>query len=85
MRHAANAQPQRIVTDETAPLRVSEQRPTHAGYVTNMTVGRGLAPAAVFRFAKNRSPTAWAITPPPTLRATPLINEGGKFAALRGT
>ena len=28
------------------------------------TVGRGLAPAAVFCSAKNRSPTAWAITPP---------------------
>ena len=25
------------------------------------TVGRGLAPTAVFRIAKNRSPTVWAI------------------------
>ena len=49
----------------------------------SVTVGRGLAPAAVFRFAKNRSPTKWAITPP-TLRATSLINEGGKFAARDG-
>ena len=36
-----------------------------------VTVGRGLAPAAVFRFAKNRSPTLWAITPSVTADAVP--------------
>ena len=44
------------------------------------TVGRGLAPAAVFRSAKNRSPTAWAITPPDP-PGHPPRERGGKFAA----
>ena len=45
------------------------------------TVGRlAVSRRCFFAERKNRSPTSWAITPP-TLRATPLMNEGGKFAA----
>ena len=48
------------------------------------TVGRGLAPAAVFRSAKNGSPTAWAMAPSVTANAVPPYEGRGRMTVGAG-